>query len=72
MAPRVARRVAVALRGSMLRSTAADGRQAPEPRVDLLLLAALFVSALVGTLATIWIVPMLVIAALAAATDEAA
>jgi hypothetical protein len=40
--------------------------------VDLLLLAALFVTALVGTLATIWIVPMLVIAALAAASDEVA
>ena len=40
--------------------------------MDLLLLAALCLTALVATLTAIWIVPMLVIAALAAAADEAA
>jgi hypothetical protein len=40
--------------------------------LDLLLLAALCVTALVGTLGAIWVVPMLVIAALAAAADDAA
>jgi hypothetical protein len=40
--------------------------------LDLLLLAALCVTALVATLAAIWVVPMLVIAALAAVADERA
>ena len=40
--------------------------------MDLLLLAALCVTALVATLAAIWVVPMVLIAALAAAADDAA
>ena len=40
--------------------------------MDLLLLAALCLTALVATLTAIWVVPMLLIAALAAAADDLA
>lgn len=40
--------------------------------MDLLLLVGLCLTALVATLTAIWVVPMLVIAALVAAADDAA
>ncbi len=40
--------------------------------MDLVLLAALSVTVLVGTLAAIWVVPLAVVAALASAADDAA
>jgi hypothetical protein len=40
--------------------------------MDLVLLAALSVTALVGTLAAIWIVPLVVVAAVAALPDDPA
>ena len=40
--------------------------------MDLVLLAALTVTALTGTLVAIWVVPLLVVAALASAADDLA
>ena len=40
--------------------------------MDLVLLAALSVTVLVGTLAAIWVVPLALVAALAAAADDLA
>jgi hypothetical protein len=40
--------------------------------MDLVLLAALSVTVLVGTLAAIWVVPLAVVAALAGAADDLA
>ena len=40
--------------------------------MDLVLLAALSVTVLVGTLAAIWVVPLVVVAALASAADDLA
>ena len=40
--------------------------------MDLVLLAAISVTVLVGTIAAIWIVPLVVVATLAAAADDLA
>jgi hypothetical protein len=40
--------------------------------MDLVLLAALSITALVATLGAVWVVPLLVVAALASAADDAA
>jgi hypothetical protein len=40
--------------------------------MDLVLLAALSVTALVGTLVAIWVVPMAIVAALASLADDVA
>ena len=40
--------------------------------MDLVLLAAAFVTALVATLVAIWVVPLVVVAALASAADDLA
>ena len=73
MAPRVERLVRGRARATMLWETAADGRPpARSQTLDLLLLAALCLTALVATLTAIWVVPMLLIAALAAAADDLA
>ena len=40
--------------------------------MDLVLLAAISITALVGTIAAVWVVPLVVVAALASAADELA
>ena len=40
--------------------------------MDLVLLAAISITALVGTIAAVWVVPLVVVAALASAADDLA
>jgi hypothetical protein len=73
MAAGAARRVAAVRPSPMLPTSAA--RMPPRTgslSMDLLLLAACALTALVAVLTTIWIVPLAVVAALAAAADEPA
>ena len=67
----VARRVALRATRAMLGSIGGR-RPPPGATMDLVLLAALSVTVLVGTLAAIWVVPLAVVAALAGAADDLA